>query len=91
MIDPQRAALLADLDALNERGLTRGLGPIRRDVDAEMIAAIQLIQAVGFRLRTADDIPRPFVVPTRLAWEIARALRGERPTPKPPQGFPVPS
>jgi hypothetical protein len=35
-------------------------------------------QQIGFSMCTADNIPRPFVEPSRLALAIIRGLRGER-------------
>jgi hypothetical protein len=91
-VDEQRAELLADLAALNERGLAGHYGPVDRNLDAETIAAIKLVQTVGFSMRTTPhgDVS-PMLIPSRVALMVIRALRGDRQTPAAPGGFKVPS
>jgi hypothetical protein len=56
-----------------------------------MVALIQKVQEIGYRMKTAPHgDARPFVVPTLVAYEIIKALRGDHAQPKPPGGFAVP-
>src|SRR5258708_3239616 len=74
----QETHLLNQLADLNENRLTMGFGRLPFGTDAATLAAIELVQKIGFSMRTADAIARPFLIPTRVAYEIVMALRGER-------------
>jgi hypothetical protein len=57
-----------------------------------MLAAIKLVQKIGFSMRTAEGIARPFPIPSRVAYEVVLALRGGEYVRAPAaDGFPVPS
>jgi len=90
-LDAQQAALLDALDALNDQRLTMGYGPLPRDLDAETVAAIERVQRLGFAMKTVPHgDARPFAIPSRVAYEIIRALRGEKQAPA-TGDIPVPS
>jgi hypothetical protein len=91
-LDEQRSELLADLDELNGQGRAAGYGPLPRGIDAETVALIKKIQEVGYRMKTAPyGDARPFAVPTRVAHEIIKAVRGEVQPKAAPSGFKVPT
>ena len=90
-VDPQRSELLARLDELNTQGRTAGYGPLPRGIDGETMALIEKVQEVGYRMKTMPHgDPRPFAVPSRLAYEIIKALRGDAQQRAAPSGFAVP-
>jgi hypothetical protein len=76
-LDAQQANLLADLDHLNEARLAIGYGRLPSGVDMGTLQAVKRLQQVGFSMRTADGIARPFPIPTLVAYRIILALRGE--------------
>jgi hypothetical protein len=92
-VDEQQASLLAQLEELNTQGRTGGFGPLPRDLDAETVALVGKVQEIGYRMRTMPHgDARPFPIPTRVAYEIIKALRGDRVQPKAaPGGFKVPT
>ncbi len=45
---------------------------------AAMLAAIELVQKIGFSMRAADGIARPFPIPSRVAYEIVMACEARR-------------
>jgi hypothetical protein len=86
----QETHLLNQLADLDEARLTMGYGRLPSGTDAAMLAAIELVQKIGFSMRTADAIARPFPIPSRVAYEIIRALRGERVSGPADEGMAVP-
>jgi hypothetical protein len=90
-LDAQQANLLADSDDLNEARLAMGFGRLPSGVDVDTLQAVKRVQQVGFSMRTADAIARPFPIPTLVAYRIILALRGERSqAPGDGGGIPVP-
>ncbi len=91
-VDPQRAQLLDDLAELNDRNRAGHHGPLPRDLDVETVAMIRKIQDVGIRMTAMPHgYAAPVHIPSRVAYEIVKAIRGDRAAPKAPGGFAVPS
>jgi hypothetical protein len=90
-VGQQETNLLNQLADLNENRLAMGYGRLPSGTDTATLVAIELVQKIGFSMRTADGIARPFPIPSRVAYEIVLALRGERVQTPGDDGLPVPS
>ena len=78
-LDEQQTSLLKQLDELNEQNRSGGYGPLPRNLDAETVALIRKIQAVGYAMKTAPHgDARRIAIPSRVAFEIIKAVRGDR-------------
>jgi response regulator of citrate/malate metabolism len=87
----QETHLLDQLADLNEARLAMGYGRLPSGVDADTLQAVKRVQQVGISMHTADAIARPFPIPSRVAYEIVMALRGQRVRTPDDNGLPVPS
>src|SRR6266852_6797439 len=77
-LGPQEASLLAQMDALNQNRLTAGYGPLPRDIDAATLETVKRVQQIGHSMKNQFGDLQPFVIPTRIAYEVVRAMRGNR-------------
>jgi hypothetical protein len=89
-LDVQRSALLEQLAELNEGRLAMGYGQLPSPLDVATIEAVQRVQQIGFSMKTADGDARPFAIPSRVAYEIVKALRGGK-AQAPATGMAVPT
>jgi hypothetical protein len=70
----QDTQILDRLAALNAARNCGQYGPVA-ETDAEVLEATALLQEVGVNARDMNGLERPFIVPTAVAYEIAKALR----------------
>ncbi len=47
-------------------------------IDERTVGAVKQVQEVGLTMRTRQGDVRPFLIPNRVAYEIVKALRGDR-------------
>src|SRR5262245_19898416 len=58
-------------------------GPLPCNLDTETVALIKRVQAVGIGMKTVPHgDARPIRIPSRVAYEIIRAVRGDRVEPR---------
>jgi hypothetical protein len=82
-LDEPRADLIRQLAELNDYNRAGAYGPLPRHLDAETVALIKRVQTVGIGMRNVPhDISNPIHIPSRVAYEIIRAVRGDRVEPR---------
>lgn len=77
------AAILNGLAELNESRLAAPFGPIREAISDEMVEKIKVVQAIGIEMTKERGDRCPMHIPTRLCYEIIKALEAFTP-PKAP-------
>jgi hypothetical protein len=91
-IDERRADLLRQLDELNNYNRAGAHGPLPRGLDADTVALIKKVQNVGIRMTNVPHgISNPVHIPSRVAYEIIKAVRGDARPKAAPGGFKVPT